>query len=107
MVGELGSDDAHAYWLLVLLVLGLPLDIWLSLVFAGLGVSVCNLPLLSLDCFRSPDTPVVLGIADSVGTFRLCCLHRSIQALCIDVLEGGLWTMVSVSLCVSDLQGVF
>jgi hypothetical protein len=47
-VGELGSDGAHIYWLLLLIVLPLSLTIWLSLVFAGLGDSVWSLPLLSL-----------------------------------------------------------
>jgi hypothetical protein len=36
VVGELGFDDAHIYWLLLPMVLHLPLTIWLSLVFAGL-----------------------------------------------------------------------
>jgi hypothetical protein len=44
VVGELGSDDAHVYWLLLVMVLNLPLTIWLSLVFAGLGDSVWYLP---------------------------------------------------------------
>ena len=43
MVGELGSDDAHIYWFLLLMVLCLPLAIWLSLVFAGQSVSVWSL----------------------------------------------------------------
>ena len=37
VVGELGSDDAHMFWLLLLLVLCLPFIIWISLVFVGLG----------------------------------------------------------------------
>jgi hypothetical protein len=45
LVGELGSEDDHLYWHLLLMVLLLPLDILLSLVFAGLGDSVCSLPL--------------------------------------------------------------
>ena len=64
MVGESGSDDAHVYWLLLLKVLCLPLTIWLSLVFAGLGDSVWSLPLLSLGCFRSPGRPVALALVD-------------------------------------------
>ena len=64
MVGELDSDDAHVYWVLLLMVLHLPLDIWLSLVFADLGDSVCSLPLLSLGCFRSPGWPVSQDMAD-------------------------------------------
>jgi hypothetical protein len=37
VVGELGSDDAHVFWLLLLMVLLLPFAIWISLVFVGLG----------------------------------------------------------------------
>lgn len=50
--------------LVLLNVLCLPLAIWLSLVFAGLGVSVWTLPLLSLGCFRSSGRPVTLAVAD-------------------------------------------
>ena len=64
MVGELGSDDASKYWVLVVIVLCLTLAIWLSLVFVGLGVSVWSLPLLSLGCFRSPGRPVALSVAE-------------------------------------------
>ena len=64
VVGELGSDDASKYWVLVVIVLCLTLAIWLSLVFVGLGVSVWSLPLLSLGCFRSPGRPVALSVAD-------------------------------------------
>jgi hypothetical protein len=39
VVGELDSDDAHIYWLLLLIVLHLPLTIWLSLVLVGLALS--------------------------------------------------------------------
>ena len=64
MVGELDSDDAHVCWLLMLMVLHFLLTIWSSLVFAGLGVSVWRLPLLSLGCFRSPGRPVALSVAE-------------------------------------------
>ena len=37
VVGELGSDDAHVFWLLLLMVLLLPFAIWISLVFVSLG----------------------------------------------------------------------
>jgi hypothetical protein len=66
VVGELGSDDAHVYWLLLLMVLCLPLVIWISLVFVGLGDSVCSLSILSLGCFRSPGKPVTLTVADQL-----------------------------------------
>ena len=64
MVGELGSDDVHIYWLLMLMVLHLPLTIWLFLAFAVLGDSAWSLPLLSLGCFRSSGRPVTLAVAD-------------------------------------------
>ena len=69
VVGELGSDDVHVYWLLLLMVLCLSLDLWLFLVFAGLGDSVWSLPLLSLGCFRSPGRPVALAVADHLWGF--------------------------------------
>jgi hypothetical protein len=37
VVGELGSDYAHVYWLLLFMVLSLLFAIWISLVFVGLG----------------------------------------------------------------------
>ena len=86
MVKELGFDDAHVYLLLLLMVLCLSLTIWLSLVFAGLGVSVWSLSFVSLRCFRSPGGPV---------------------ALASPVLLRGLWTLGSVALCVAELQGDF
>ena len=64
VIGKLGSDDAHIYWLLLLMVLCLPLTIWLSLVFVGLGDSVWSFPLFSLCCFRSSVRPEALAIAD-------------------------------------------
>jgi hypothetical protein len=36
-VVELGSDDAHVFWFLLLIVLCLPFTIWISLVFVDLG----------------------------------------------------------------------
>lgn len=38
VAGEVGYDDAKVYRILFLLVLHLPHAIWLSLLFAGLGV---------------------------------------------------------------------
>jgi hypothetical protein len=64
VVGELGSDDAHVFWLLLLKVLCLPLTICISLVFVGLGDSVWSLPLLYLGCFRSPGRPEALAVSD-------------------------------------------
>jgi hypothetical protein len=37
VVRELGSDDVHIFWLLLLMVLCLPFAIWISLVFVGLA----------------------------------------------------------------------
>jgi hypothetical protein len=34
VVGELGSDDAHVFWLLLLMVLHLPCGIWDITVFS-------------------------------------------------------------------------
>ena len=64
VVGKLGSDDGKVYWLLLLIVLHLPLTIWLSLVLAGLGVSVLCLPLVSLGCCWTPGRSVTLAVAD-------------------------------------------
>ena len=88
MVEELGSDDIHIFWLLLLMVLHLPLTFWLSLLFSGLDDTVCSLHLLSLGCFRSPGRPVVGCCRPLVGPsqwelFReaekllICCCGRS------------------------------
>jgi hypothetical protein len=99
-VGELGSDDAHVYWLLLVMVLCLPVTICLSLVFAGLGDSVWRLPLLSLGYFRSPSRPGSLTIADHLRHLpiggpserhRSCC---SVALAEVDLL-GGLQTVAS------------
>ena len=37
VLGELCSDDSHIFWLLLLMVLYLPFNIWINLVFVGLG----------------------------------------------------------------------
>lgn len=47
VVGEVCTNNAKVYWLLLLMDLCLPLAIW-SLVLAVLGVSVLILPLVSL-----------------------------------------------------------
>jgi hypothetical protein len=64
VVGDLSSDAAHIYWLLLIMVLFLFLTSWLSLVFTCFGDSVWNLPLLCLCCFRSAGRPAALGIAN-------------------------------------------
>ena len=51
------------YWIMILY---LPLTIWLSLLFAGLGdYSWCLIP-SSLGCFRSPGRPAALAVADNL-----------------------------------------
>ena len=53
VVGELGSDDAHVFWLLLFMVLHLPFTIWISLVLVGLG-----------DCLESASfVPVLLQVS--------------------------------------------
>jgi hypothetical protein len=71
VVGELGSDDVHVYWILLLIILILLLAIWLPLEFAGLGDFVWRLTLLALGCFRSPVRPVALTVSDHCGAFQL------------------------------------
>ena len=61
VVGELGSNGAKVYWLLLLMVLGLALGIWLSSVLAGLGA---YLPPVSLGYFRSPGRPTALVVEE-------------------------------------------
>ena len=69
MVGELGSDGTKVYWLLLIMALSLPLAIWLSLVLAGLGVSVWSLPPVSVGSFRSPGRPMVLVVVEFLVEF--------------------------------------
>ena len=70
VVGELSSDGAKVYWLLLFMAVLLPLDVRLSLVLTGLGVSVWSLPPVSLGCFRSPGRPVALAVSDLLGGFQ-------------------------------------
>jgi hypothetical protein len=135
VVGELGSDDAHVYWLLLLMVLCLPLAILLSLMFAGLGDSVWSLSLLSLGYFRSPIRPAALAIADhlwDLPTEGSSEGQRSCWSVALDAVDplgalqtlgvfkgavkllsfvrcspGALHTVVSVSLCAAELLGGF
>ena len=69
MVGDLGSDDAHILWLLLLMVLHLPFPIWISLVFVCLS-----------DCLESISSLCELiqvsRYACSPGTFQLGALQR-------------------------------
>jgi hypothetical protein len=37
VVGKLGSDDSHVFWLLLVMLLCFSFTIWISLVFVGLG----------------------------------------------------------------------
>ena len=68
-MGELGSDDAHMFWLLLLMVLILSFTIWISLVFVSLG-----------DCMESasfvPGLLVARLYQTTCGAFQLGALHR-------------------------------
>lgn len=79
VMGELSSDGAKVYWLLLLMVLHLPLTFWLYLVLAGL------VP-LSKVCFLCPGLLQVFW-----EDFRLLGLQRSNEAvvLHVAVLLGG------------------
>ena len=63
VVGELGSNDAHVFWHLLLMVLYLPFAIWMSLVFVGLDDCLESASFVP-GCFRSPNRPVDLDVAD-------------------------------------------
>jgi hypothetical protein len=69
--GKQGSDVVKVYWLLLLIVLHLPFAIWLSLVLASLGFSVCSLPPVSLGCCRSPGKPVALAVTDLLCSLQV------------------------------------
>jgi hypothetical protein len=99
VVEELGSDDTHVFWLLLLMVLCLSFAIWISLVFVGL--SDCrSLPLLSLCCFRSRGRPAALVVSDHLWGLptggssqgQRSCLSVALAA--VDLL-GGLQTVGS------------
>ena len=63
VVGELGSDDTHLFWLLLLMVLHLPFAMWVSMVFVDLG-DYMESAFLSLGCFRSPGRLAALAVSD-------------------------------------------
>ena len=63
VVGELGSDDAHVFWLLLLTVLTLPFTIWISLVFVGLGDYLDSASFVP-GLFRSPGRSATLAISN-------------------------------------------
>ena len=63
VVGELRSDDAHVFWLLLLMVLHFPFTIWISLLFVDLGDYMKSAS-FSLGCFRSPCRLVSLAVSD-------------------------------------------
>jgi hypothetical protein len=76
VVGEVGSHGVKVYWLLLLMFLGLPLAIWLSLVLTGLSVSVCSLPPVSLGCLRSPGRPSDCGVFRGADMLLMICPGR-------------------------------
>jgi hypothetical protein len=79
VVGELSSDDAHIFWLLLFMALCVPFAIWISLVFVGLG-----------DCIDSASFIWVASVLQvclqpclyltTCGAFQLGALHRGREA---------------------------
>lgn len=78
--GELGSDDAKMYGLLLLIFLCLPLTISLPLVLAGLNVSVTSLSPVFLKC-RSPGRLEGLGLVHLLGGLQTVRFSE-VQASC-------------------------
>ena len=100
VVGKVGSDGAHLFWLLLLMVLHLPFAIELSLVFVDL-VTLWSLPLLILGCFRSYGRLAALAVSDhlwglptevSAEGQKSCC---SASLVAVDLL-GGFQTVGSL-----------
>jgi hypothetical protein len=111
VVGELGSDDAHVYWLLLLMILHLTLTIWIPLMFVSLYDSVWSLYLLYLGCFRSPGRPVALAVADHLWGLPNGPLQRGREAADLLPWEafrllGLQWSSQAIVLCKDVLQGV-
>ena len=63
VVGKLGSDNSHVFWLLLLMVLPLPFAICITLVFAGLGDCMESASFVP-GCFRSPGRLAALAVSD-------------------------------------------
>lgn len=63
LVEELSSDDAHVYWLLLLMVLCLSLTMWLSLVFVALGDCLDSASFVP-GLLQAPSSPEALSVAD-------------------------------------------
>lgn len=53
------------------MVLRFHLAVRLSLLVAGLGVSVWSLPPVTLGCCRSPEKLVALAVADLLGSLQI------------------------------------
>jgi hypothetical protein len=72
----------------------LPLSIWISLVFVGLGDFVWCLSLFLLGCFISPSRPVVLAVSDHLwglptwGYSEGQRSYRSVALAAVDLLGG-------------------
>jgi hypothetical protein len=84
VVGELSSDDAHIFWLLLLMVLWLPFTIRISLAFIDVGNCMMSSPfvprLLQVSwsaCgpghFRSPVGPSYWGLFWGAEKLLICC----------------------------------
>lgn len=75
--GELGSNDVLVYWLLLLIVLGVPLYICLSQVFAGLVDSrAC---FFCQSCNSFPGRLVALVVADLLWVLPFGGYQRDIE----------------------------
>ena len=80
VVGELGSDDAHVFWILLCMVLCLPFDIWISVVFVDLNDCMESGSFFSLVAFS-----LLVGLQPwlylaTCGAFQLGVLHRGREA---------------------------
>lgn len=87
VVEELGSDGVRVYWLLLLMVLHLPADIWLILVLTGLDVSLWSLVPLSLCFCSSLGRPMSMALADLLGGIQRVGSVALGKAVLIGVLQ--------------------
>jgi hypothetical protein len=97
VVGELGSADAHIFWLLLLMLFCLPFTIWISLVFVDLGdskESAFFVPELSLGRLAAPAGTDHLWVLPTGGSSQGQRSCRSVALAAVDLL-GGLQTVGS------------
>jgi glucose-6-phosphate-specific signal transduction histidine kinase len=74
---DLSSDSAKVYWFLLLIILSLSLDIWLSQVLSGLGDSVWSLPPVFLGFHQSPGGSEALIAADLLVDLQTIALTEA------------------------------